>query len=704
MRALTIAAVLLTATAAVADFAGYPWAASVKTYNVPSNFHAASQVFSGVQERAYAVGDAGINLVQTWTVPAGSTTEVRDAILVYPFADPDYVGWYEHAGSDTYGAVFSNRWTGKSLFSGAVVGQEGLILGEYDWIGPSLYAYTNSVGSPSVTNAWATNWQDAIYGGHIGGRSTGYAGRLTNTLALTTNVVTTNAVAPFLYTAVDGVTRTGLPWVTHALVAAIDSKLQGIVGNFIPTNLPGGLGQYMASTTGTNVNEDTNVAARAFPKYSLEGAIADAGVGYSTNVVTNWGGHITNAVGIFSRQTTSGPTLLAEVSTWQTGTGALHTVTTNASYYGQDDISGDGVLAPHYLPAIYPVIRMTDPTAWTNAGSTGIIYTITGNRIATNGTTQAVVSAYEIGDGTYTGGTLTLTQLWATVTNLDLGGYQLPSGRTVSIIYTNPITTYGNIMPYAFYARDFDERAAVLSLMTTIEAGTPGWGVPLHGTGVPYSAWYGFGTSQVSMAAAFAAAQSGIYGKPLEANRLEPHALSYGLIEDNFSTNGDGSTNFNYVYSVTVAEQRPARGVAVRVWSNMPSFKTAAAVYCDYGLQVGMYGGTGFSFTSSDYGNRIRSNMWSATYPSDTNWHPSLDANTQTCYAPLLGTNAPVTTNLYWGWEDANPGVQSNTPVTFYEPYNTNSDFTLGFGSIWPIGTKVLDRQKAWLEYDFRWK
>ena len=168
------------------------------------------------------------------------------------------------------------------------------------------------VSLPSIVQTWTvdagfgqTNWTN---------NGTVY----TNIFMNVTNVTTTNHFGPFTYSYSNQYANgsgTGFPVVTHALIDALDTKIETLVPYFIVTNLADSAGSFSnyLNRVGTPTPSTWNNHPGSVPVETWAGLFARNDIGVSTNLTTNDWGLVNGGSAYFTHSATTTNIVLAEM-------------------------------------------------------------------------------------------------------------------------------------------------------------------------------------------------------------------------------------------------------------------------------------------------------------------------------------------------------------------------------------------------------
>lgn len=373
-----------------------------------------------------------IELVQTWTVDAGSVTNIigTNEVLVASGFAADVNG--------TYTEAYPDYWvSGDRIIAGPASGWTWL----YTWEIYADYAdwdpdYGASTGPESES------WVDFGGGTPVDG-ATVYGPASIEVNLVTTNVSTTNAFGPFPYSVeVDGNTYsgTGFPHLTYAAMEWIDQQIDALSEYYVPLySITNPTSPYAPSGASIWLFKD---AWDSDGDWSLVG---NAGVG------ATYTGRYVTALGVTNDWELSRYTRQPEITThWALGEWAWDGTNWQAT--------GSFESMDMRLPLETTNGPLVEAYSGTNGAAISVDVSLAGQtRVNHWGQTDIVTNVTEtVSSGSYA------MNLWH-----QLGENATPTtdgistGDYVVVSYKGPILLYGE-RPYRLYASDFDERAAVI--------------------------------------------------------------------------------------------------------------------------------------------------------------------------------------------------------------------------------------------------
>jgi len=277
------------------------------------------------------------------------------------------------------------------------------------------------------------------------GYQTTVSNSVTNVFLLYTNIVTTNAWAPFEYAYSDSYgsyVGTGFPRVTTSMIRGFQTKVEQLVPHFVATNwvYEGTYSNWFDQSFGETTNHPTD-----FPRLSIPALFTYEDIGHVPLAATNDWGHVTSGTGHWTRALWGGDLWLLGQATW-----------TNAWGWRSNSVWQTGC----YQPGISPVL-------FTSPGLSGIDFqvSITGS-VVNSSNSQAVASSSETVP--ISGGFGYSTQQWHSVSGLVPSSNGFAWGDAVVVAYTSPAAFYGPAQVGRLYAAQIDElRKAVDALRVT---------------------------------------------------------------------------------------------------------------------------------------------------------------------------------------------------------------------------------------------
>jgi len=475
---------------------------------------------------------------------------------------------------------------------------------------------TNLVWAAGVWNPIATN----VY---------------TNIVLLSKSVTTTNQLGAFEYEYTNEsctFTSTGFPYVTRYFMASLDSKLSALESYFTPNFFPyftnGNYDAWFFDEITTNTDGVINANYNTDLTMSWAQRFADLDIGYHDPVSTNDVGDF-NGYYCFTRQ----PGL-------PTGFALSETVAdTNAQWV----FNGIGDFDTRYYAPDKPFVTYTPFGTQSFSSATVTIY---GDVLVQSD--QSTDTSSEI--VTMSSMTQQCTNVWYSITNMVVSAPAAlaATGGYFTVHYTN-VVLYGT-RPYRLFARDLDERAAVLSSMTITD----------HGGG--HSRWYDTVPSpwdydnqgQAGRAQYLSTNTSWDAVKTIAENNYPSTAIGiakYGPAMtaqlSEFTTRGARAETYANRLDVTVTTNDTPREIQVylNAWLRTPSLYNsdpAAMEFDDYGigLEYGTYKLVG-STTNETY-----SQSWGSEN------FPSWPTATPTASHPLYIRGFEITSyNVYAVWD-----------------------------------------------------
>jgi len=277
----------------------------------------------------------------------------------------------------------------------------------------------------------------------------------TNSILVTTNIVTTNQIGPFSYQYDDlsgSHTATGFPFITRNMIFKMQSKTKDLYDSdvWVSTNpVSGTVGSYFASDV-------TNAYPDDLPIESFAGSLSRQGLGYTTNMTTNIWGFTTGGDGLFTRMPET-------TNNWTLG---------ESHYTGAWIYVDNSLFDTNYLDSsVFPILQYRNGGGGTNELTT-LDVTVSGFRLNTPlGTTNATTESVTI-----TATNTTLTNQWYDVTNITISAAAMNTNDVLALVWTNDIVLYG-AAPFMLYAEDVDELQQMINALqwTELEEG-PGEG------------------------------------------------------------------------------------------------------------------------------------------------------------------------------------------------------------------------------------
>jgi len=396
-----------------------------------------SQIVSAVNERCTIVGIDQLSIVETWEVLLRYDTNVQDAVAGYRFGSTAANTTFSKLDSTTYtnydGIALVNDYGTYIIRSGTHASHE---------------LYFNTQGFVS------TNWVTS-FGGTSPTGYTALAGQLTNVVAVTTNVTTTNAIGLFEWSAgaYSGTSRTV---VTYAFIDALWDQIEALIPYFVSTNqadAQGTLNTWFA-LTGTNGLNPSD-----FPMESKAGLFSRQGIGIvSTNLT--YSAYNTNFI-------TGGDAWLTR---WPTNDMAWPLA--ELQYTGRWSQVDIGTLDKRFHATnAFPVLRYipagTNAVPSCSVTVTGLIFDI--NSYAG---TQATIATTET--ASVTASNTLLTQPWHDIQFITNTAAGTATGDVLAVVWTNARVLYGD-RPYRLTARHLDELYSALNPLVWTRLASAGW-------------------------------------------------------------------------------------------------------------------------------------------------------------------------------------------------------------------------------------
>jgi len=258
----------------------------------------------------------------------------------------------------------------------------------------------------------------------------------TNLFHLSTNVTTTNVIAPTIYTYTDmsgSHSGTGYPYVTRYFMSQLDTTIEACIPKFVATNyaVGGNFNNWFTNNTD-------------FPIENKPQMFMDYGVGFVTNLTGNPAAATNQYTAYWTKQVaSSNGWLLSEAHYSTNGTGW--------NFVDQDTFDTN-----YYSPVgIFPGVLYTSSS--TNYDNLPITLTITGTVL--NITNQIPFAASET--VVVNASNTPLTKYWYDITSMTSAN-SVSNGDVLAVVWTNNIVLYG-AWAYEMDSVAIDERWTILN-------------------------------------------------------------------------------------------------------------------------------------------------------------------------------------------------------------------------------------------------
>ena len=422
---------LLCCSVAIAQWQGRPWHSATNSagdrirtwHELQAEYEPYRQLIEAIRERQsvaqfFTGAVQPANLVQTWTVDAGTTNILQDTIVATGFSASVVNGIYYAAGGGAWTNTSGVRLHDDDFFS------DGWVI---DTATDDFFIfplYESAVGP--VSDQWVTYYTlDPVPGATAEQTQT-------ETMLLTDTVTTTNAFGPFQYNVGQG-EQTAHPHLTRQAMAYIDTGIASLLSAYVDSGTVVWTNWSNAAITGFSGTSGLLKAARE--RTGIDWGIAHTNITESS----------TNVVYTYTRQPeVEMQWVLAE---WvHDGDDWVRTV----------DKPFDDLVPVWHVP---PTLRRVAST------NTAPVTVILHGQAGVWGDREGLSVSETVDQGE----DKTLADMWHSITNATLSAGARHD--VIRVLYDGPVVLGGE-RPFRLYASDLDERAVVLDQMYITEVKT----------------------------------------------------------------------------------------------------------------------------------------------------------------------------------------------------------------------------------------